>query len=41
MPGKDIEDELGTVNHARMDDLLYVPLLRRRKIMIEQDEISR
>src|SRR5208283_1184336 len=37
--GKNIENQLRAIDDARVDDALNVALLRRRKIVIEQDHI--
>ncbi len=40
MPGKNVEDQLRAVNHALVEDAFDIALLRRRKIVVEQDEIG-
>jgi len=38
--GKDIEDELGAVNHAGVEDTLDVALLRSGQIVIEENQVG-
>src|SRR5260370_7519596 len=38
MAGKDIEYELRTVDHPHLDRIFYIALLRRGKLVVEDDE---
>jgi hypothetical protein len=38
--GKNVEDELRPVDHAALDDFFDIALLRRRQIMIKEQDIS-
>ena len=40
MARKDVEDELRAVDHALVQDALDVALLRRREIVIEEDQVG-
>ena len=37
--GKNIENEIGTVNHPHADDFFDIANLNRRELMIEHDEV--
>jgi hypothetical protein len=39
MPRKNVEDELRAVNNARLHDILNISLLRRGKIVVEENEL--
>ena len=39
--GKDIENELGAVDHSHVERALQVTLLRRRQLVIEDDQVGR
>jgi hypothetical protein len=38
--GKNVENELGAVNHPRVDNFFDIPLLRGGEVVIEQQEIG-
>ena len=38
-PGEDVEDELGAIDDVDVEDLLDVPRLRGREIVVEYDEV--
>src|SRR6185437_12783432 len=37
MPGKDVQNKLGAVNHARVDFMLNIALLGRREFVVHQN----
>ncbi len=41
MTGKDVEDELGAIDHPQVEHALQVTLLRWRQLVIEDDQIGR
>lgn len=40
MAGKNIEDQLGSVNHPALDDFFYIALLGRTEIVIKQQNVG-
>ncbi len=41
MAGKDVEDELGAIDHPQVEPTLQIALLRWREFVIEDDQVGR